>query len=225
MALFQTHYLWRNDNGNETVTGATDFVAVNTSATVDVTTGNIQLRLRLAVEEQNASEYEVGPVPLEFNINAGGWTTLGSATTGCKYYNSANLTDGNDTTGPQIAAFTYVTTNEGVIETSGGIGAFNGDGTEYEYTVEFVATELAHGDSIDFRIPLSIIDGGWTVTGNATIEEFGSISLTGTVTGNITETQLVGKTIILTLTGDTFVAAGGVFDAQRQAILDGLNGV
>jgi hypothetical protein len=32
-----------------------------------------------------------------------------------------------------------------------------------------------------------------------------------------------GKTIILTLTYDTWVAAGAVFDAQRQAIINGLN--
>lgn len=30
------------------------------------------------------------------------------------------------------------------------------------------------------------------------------------------------KTLILTLTGDTFVAAGATFDAQRQAIIDGI---
>lgn len=32
-----------------------------------------------------------------------------------------------------------------------------------------------------------------------------------------------GKTIILTLTGDTWVASGATFDAQRQAIIDGLD--
>ena len=50
---------------------------------------------------------------------------------------------------------------------------------------------------------------------------------TATLTGTITtadEADIVagGKTIILTLTGDTWVAAGATFDAQRQPILDGL---
>ena len=51
-----------------------------------------------------------------------------------------------------------------------------------------------------------------------------SSALTGTVTGTITETdiQAGGKTIILTLTNDTFVAAGATFDATRQAFIDGL---
>jgi hypothetical protein len=50
------------------------------------------------------------------------------------------------------------------------------------------------------------------------------IALTGTVTSSITEADIVtgGKTIILTLTGDVWVvAAGGLFDAQRQNIING----
>jgi len=50
-------------------------------------------------------------------------------------------------------------------------------------------------------------------------------ALTGTVTASITESDVVtgSKTIILTLTGDTWVASGGTFDAQRQNIIDGLD--
>ena len=52
-------------------------------------------------------------------------------------------------------------------------------------------------------------------------------TLTGTVTTSITEAdiQAGGDTIIIQLTGDTFLAAGTAFDDQRQAIIDGLNGV
>jgi hypothetical protein len=52
-----------------------------------------------------------------------------------------------------------------------------------------------------------------------------SAALTGTVTATITETDIVtgGKTIILTLTGDTWVAAGAPFDAQRANIIAGLD--
>lgn len=51
-----------------------------------------------------------------------------------------------------------------------------------------------------------------------------SAALTGTVT-TATETDIVtgGKTIILTLTGDTWVTAGATFDAQRQNIIDGID--
>ncbi len=53
-------------------------------------------------------------------------------------------------------------------------------------------------------------------------------TLTGTVTASITEADIVagGKTIIITLTGDTWVAAGtGPIGstADTQALIDGLN--
>ena len=52
----------------------------------------------------------------------------------------------------------------------------------------------------------------------------GVVALTGTVT-TATEADIVtgGKTIILTLTGDTWVAAGATFDAQRQNIINGID--
>ncbi len=51
-----------------------------------------------------------------------------------------------------------------------------------------------------------------------------SAALSGTVT-TATEAQIVagGLTVILTLTNDTWVAAGAAFDAQRQNIIDGLD--
>ncbi len=50
-------------------------------------------------------------------------------------------------------------------------------------------------------------------------------AITGTATASITESDVVtgGKTIIITLTGDTWVASGATFNAQRQNIIDGLD--
>ena len=50
-----------------------------------------------------------------------------------------------------------------------------------------------------------------------------SVALTGTVTTAL-KTDIVsgGKTIILTLTGDTWVTVGATFDAQRANIIAGL---
>lgn len=53
-----------------------------------------------------------------------------------------------------------------------------------------------------------------------------SAALTGTATASITEADIVtgGKTIILTLTNDTWIAAGALsFDAQRDEIIAGLD--
>jgi len=55
--------------------------------------------------------------------------------------------------------------------------------------------------------------------------EGGSVaSLGGTAVPVLSEPNVVtgSKTIIITLSGDTWVAAGATFDAQRQAIIDGL---
>jgi hypothetical protein len=50
-------------------------------------------------------------------------------------------------------------------------------------------------------------------------------SITGTAVPVIAEPLVVagGKTIVITLSGDTWVAAGATFDAERQAIIDGLD--
>lgn len=50
-------------------------------------------------------------------------------------------------------------------------------------------------------------------------------AITGTVTSAATEADIVagGKTIIITLTGDTWVASGATFDAERQNIINGLD--
>lgn len=52
-----------------------------------------------------------------------------------------------------------------------------------------------------------------------------SAVLTGTAVPSITETNIVsgGRTIIITLTNDTWVAAGATFDAQRQNIINGID--
>lgn len=52
-----------------------------------------------------------------------------------------------------------------------------------------------------------------------------SVALTGTAASGMTEQRVRdgGYTIILTASGDTFVAAGATFDAQRQAIINGLD--
>jgi len=52
-----------------------------------------------------------------------------------------------------------------------------------------------------------------------------SAVVTGTATNSITEADIVtgGKTIIITLTNDTWVASGATFDGQRQNIINGID--
>lgn len=53
----------------------------------------------------------------------------------------------------------------------------------------------------------------------------GTAAVTGTAGDGATEAEIVtgGATIITTLTGDTWVTAGATFNAQRQAIINGLD--
>jgi hypothetical protein len=53
----------------------------------------------------------------------------------------------------------------------------------------------------------------------------GAAAVSGTATASITEADIVagGKTIIITLTNDTWVASGATFNAIRQDIIDGLD--
>lgn len=67
-----------------------------------------------------------------------------------------------------------------------------------------------------------VVNSGDAPTTNGAVP---TCALTGTVTASITEADIVtgGKTIILTLTNDTWVASGATFDAQRQNIINGID--
>ena len=71
------------------------------------------------------------------------------------------------------------------------------------------------------------VDGAWVEAGWVTgaWSSVATAAVTGTASSGLTEAQVVagGETIIVTLIGDTWVAAGATFNAQRQAIIDGLD--
>lgn len=80
-----------------------------------------------------------------------------------------------------------------------------------------------HGDShadaftLTLNTTDSYADGPWVTT---------SAALTGTITPSATEADIVtgGKTLIITLTGDTWIAAGAAsFDLQRDEIIAGID--
>lgn len=64
------------------------------------------------------------------------------------------------------------------------------------------------------------VSNSFSITAQAPV----TAALSGTVTASISEVDIRagGKTIILTLSDDTWVAAGATFDAQRQNIIDGI---
>ena len=80
-----------------------------------------------------------------------------------------------------------------------------------------IRTVVQHGYASGGTIPF-VVRRGYSGAAAAT-----TATITGTIL-NATETDIVagGKTIIITLANDTWVAAGATFNAQRQAIINGL---
>ena len=163
----QEIYRWRDDDGTDE-TDATWLEIANLTHDFDIDGGNVQARLRFSVAENGGADENSRTYPIEFNINGGGWNSLTGATTGCIFFGSTKLTNNSDTTEQLAGAGTFQGTNGGQCE-DGVVDAFvllaSAD-AEFEYTIEFVAADLANNDSIDFRV--AILDG-YTVTANATI--------------------------------------------------------
>jgi hypothetical protein len=120
------------------------------------------------------------------------------------------------------------------LETRATVGAI----TNYTALLNVVADNTTNAASIRGLLRYRILTGtGDTATGasmgadkswiHLALEEVAGVTaaVTGTAGDGCVEADIVtgGQTIILTLTGDTWVAAGATFDAQRQNIIDGLD--
>lgn len=104
-------------------------------------------------------------------------------------------------------------------------GGFTGVGTQAQGTPNMgLLSEYVSGQDTS----VDTASWGSSVTWNgiaAEVKAATTAALTGTITASTTEADIVagGKTIILTITGDTWIAAGALsFDAQRQNIINGL---
>jgi hypothetical protein len=166
-AFNQTHFRWRNDDGDETSLGATwahgedaaDFAPVVESD------GTYQCRLRIQVEETaNASTGGGVEYGFEYNVDGAGWNAVpgaGTASVPVRYYNSTNLTGGNVTTGPQLTQPGGTTWQDGyqieasADETSSTVSGL--DVTEMEAALEFVGSELTGVSEIQFRLVYNAI--------------------------------------------------------------------
>lgn len=108
-----------------------------------------------------------------------------------------------------------VRTNDTVVTITLGAESSYAITTNETITVTIPATALVESDSAVVATPTFEI----TATSDP------SVALTGTLADNATEAQIVagGETLIVTLTNDTWVAAGAPFDAVRQDLIDSMN--
>ena len=92
----------------------------------------------------------------------------------------------------------------------------------------FGSFDISANETISATVPASALVGTSAILATPTFAitfETLVAAVTGTITPSATEADIVtgGKTVLLTLTGDTWVAAGPTFDAERQNIIDGLD--
>lgn len=91
------------------------------------------------------------------------------------------------------------------------------------------AYEITTNETITIAIPANNLTGAAIVTASPTFEVTAAsdpvATLTGTFADNALEAEIVtgGQTLIITVTNDTWVAAGATFNAQRQAIINGID--
>jgi hypothetical protein len=92
-------------------------------------------------------------------------------------------------------------------------GDINNSGFGWAISVDHQAPGTADIDSLTMKVTYTTATAA--ITGTAA----------ETTTNKLRESHIVagGKTVIITLTGDTWVAAGATFDAQRQNIINGLD--
>jgi len=166
--LTQTNYHWRNDDGNETNTGATSIEGAENTPAAGFTNG-ITKRLRVQV----SAEGSVTSAPTQYRLEyaekittcaaAATWTDVGVGGIGdWDMVNTPNLTDGNDTTLITNAGFgamtpantTRLVSNGGQKDTSSqtaNITLTNTEFVELEFAIE-PTVSAPQGNTYCFRV-------------------------------------------------------------------------
>lgn len=157
--------------------------------------------------------------------------TAGSTTTGAG--TGTTVSDASvQTLGPNRLALQFIGFND---DLTGFNGSFTGETGGNWATVASYGTSTGTDGALNLNTATiasaATIDGGtmtitsmaWGVVGFA-LRPDPTVAITGTITASVNETDIVtgGKTLIITLTDDEWIAAGaGSFDLQRDEIIAG----
>ena len=93
----------------------------------------------------------------------------------------------------------------------------------------FASYDTTANETITATVPASAVTAASLIVATPTFDIAfvppATATATGTITPATTEPTIVsgGRTVVLTLAGETWVAAGAPFDAERQNLIDGLN--
>jgi len=240
--LTQIHYHWRNDDGNETNTGATSVDGSEDTAAIGFSNGTTR-RLRLQVSAEGSTSSPATQYRLEYAQKVttcpavASWTDVGTGGAGdWDIVNTANLTDGNDTTLVTNAAngaltaenTTRLTPNGGQKDTSSQTGNITLTDTQYvelEYAIE-PTVSAPQGNTYCFRVS----DAGTSLR-NYDVYAEGTISADIDVSASSTQVssldlgstgQYIGGTFVVERSGtnrtltDITIAETGTVDAQSN---------
>lgn len=153
------HYRFRKDDGSETT--ATWYGAEDAQVVVPLAGSDVNFELRLGIDESSPGATDTCVYGLQVSRNVGAAANVTPSSTYVKGVDSANLTDGGNTT-QQLTVppgDTYVT-KAGVADNvncqSASIALANaGDGsqcTEVQFSMVLTAADLAAGDTLDFTL-------------------------------------------------------------------------
>lgn len=225
----QDSYRARNDDGNESSSGASYKAAANT-AWMQLPDENF--RIRLLVQE-TAGTSETRGFQLQVSLNGGGFTNVTASSSIARSFASAHFADGDDTTA-QMSAGSFIVDNNGMDENDGitGTTAFTGnDEAEYEFCVQIRSADTKYGDRVRFRLRTDVgalldnytnIATSWVdQSGAPTLRQITAFSLSmGSGATTATKT-LVGGEVILDVE-KTFMFWGYRVDSEepQQAQVD-----
>lgn len=149
VSFTQTDFRLRNDDGSEST--ATWKAAANTSISLDVGLGNVNLRIRFAMKE-TGSTASTFAANIFMSKNGGAYAQVTAATANAKVVDSTNLTDNNATT-QQLGAGTFVAGRVDDVDgtTTATSSIAQNSVTDFEFMVQLVSADLASGNTLDFR--------------------------------------------------------------------------
>ena len=157
LAFAQSRFRWRNDDGSETAATWLELEDVDATPIVE-SDGTLVLRVRIGFEETNNTSS--GPnisFNFERNVDGAGWATIPAAGAGSepvRFFNSSNVTDGEDTT-EQLTKTGGTTWEAGEIvesDPSENTPISGLDWSENEAVVEFVGAQMGGVTEIQFRL-------------------------------------------------------------------------
>ena len=136
--------------------GATWAANLNTKASVDVSSGNVTMRLRTQTT-MTGDDASSQVFRLYASKNSAAYAQVTASTSGVKIGSSSHFADNDDTTDNLLSAGTLVANNNAACETVDGKTTLPDDFTsslvvEHEYALEFIQADLADADNYKFRV-------------------------------------------------------------------------